>query len=212
MEINNKEIFRYAGFKGNEPSSEIIAVAENIKQEVISSVSPKHIVKEVCFTRTADGIMVDDTINFISKKLLSHLKSSERLLLFAATLGVEGDRITKKYSSQSSVKAVLAQATLAAAIESYCDTVCEDIALKEKTNGFYLRPRFSPGYADMALSQQKEFFKSLEITKRIGVTLNDEYMMIPTKSVTAFIGITKDRECNFNNCLNCTNTDCEFRR
>ncbi len=52
----------------------------------------------------------------------------------------------------------------------------------------------------------------MEITKRLGITLTDSLLMFPTKSVTAFIGITRnEKSCHINKCKTCPNKECEFR-
>ena len=71
-------------------------------------------------------------------------------------------------------------------IEQECDKVQKNI---EKENSAKTRQRYSPGYFDLDISEQKKIFSLLEITKRCGITLTDTCQMIPTKSVTAFTGI-----------------------
>ncbi|MBO5857729.1 MAG: Vitamin B12 dependent methionine synthase activation subunit, partial [Clostridia bacterium] len=44
---------------------------------------------------------------------------------------------------------------------------------------------------DLELTTQKDIFKILDCSKKIGLTLNDSLLMSPTKSVTAFVGIIK---------------------
>lgn len=212
MDIKTSEVLRYAGYRGNEPDERTLAVIDELKAEAKRTLSPKNIYKEVGFEKTDCSIITDCGVEFFSKKLVTHLKSSERLLAFAATLGIESDRMIRKYISSDSAKAVISQALLAAAIESYCDEICTDIAAKEEKNGWYLRPRFSPGYADFELTEQKKLFSVLEITKRTGISLSDDCLMSPSKSVTAFIGLTRDKECCFTSCENCDNKDCDFRR
>lgn len=212
MEIDLKEILRYAGYKGNTPDEETLKIIEDLKAEALSLIKPKSVFKEVSFKKYEDKIIVEDSAEFKSKKLVSHLKNSDRLLLFAATLGTQADMMTRKYLHSNRAKAVLSQALLAAYCESYCDEICEKIANDEEKNGYYLRPRFSPGYADFDLKYQKKLFEIFDINKRIGVYLNDECLMIPTKSVTAFIGLTKDKDCSIKSCANCENIECEFRR
>lgn len=211
MLIDNKEIFRYSGYRNNVPDENVIELIEQIKSDVLKNMSPKNIYKEVCFEKQNNSVIIENK-TFISERLVNHLKNSEKLIIFAATLGTESDRIIRKYSALSTAKSVLSQAVLTAAIESYCDEVCEQIAEKEKKNGFFLRPRFSPGYGDLRLEYQKEIFSILDITKRIGVSLTDNCLMIPSKSVTAFIGLTRDDDCSIQKCATCDNLKCEFRR
>ncbi len=211
MRIDTKEVLRYAGYRGANPDEKTLELIERLKEETLLICEPKSIFKEVGFEKTENGITVENVF-FKSRKLVSHLKNSDRLLLFAATLGTQSDMILRKYSASDRAKAVLAQAVLAAGCESYCDEICAEISASEEKNGYYLRPRFSSGYADLDLESQREFFSLLDVTKRIGVYLTDNCLMVPTKSVSAFIGLTKDKQCSVNSCLNCNNTECEFRR
>ena len=48
--------------------------------------------------------------------------------------------------------------------------------------------RFSPGYGDFSLDNQKLFFDLLEL-ERLGLTLTSRAMLVPEKSVTAVAGI-----------------------
>ena len=50
-------------------------------------------------------------------------------------------------------------------------------------------PRFSPGYGDLPLELQKCVFDVLSPEKQIGVFLSDSFIMSPSKSVTAFVGL-----------------------
>ena len=58
----------------------------------------------------------------------------------------------------------------------------------EKNEGVKTRQRYSPGYFDLDITEQKKIFAMMDITKRCGITLSGTCQMIPTKSVTAFAG------------------------
>ncbi len=51
--------------------------------------------------------------------------------------------------------------------------------------------RYSPGYGDVDLHYQKVIIDVLNAYKRIGLTTNDSHLMIPRKSITAFIGLQR---------------------
>jgi cobalamin-dependent methionine synthase I len=133
----------------------------------------------------------------------------------AATIGIEADKLMQKYEITNMAKASIAQSCGAACIEAYCNILQEKILDEVVTNTgekLYLRPRFSAGYGDVELTLQKEIFAALECTKRIGLTLTDSLLMYPTKSVTAFIGLTGNPEsCHIGRCEHCGKLDCEFR-
>ena len=50
--------------------------------------------------------------------------------------------------------------------------------------------RFSPGYGDLPLTVQDDLLRSVNAEKRLGVTLSESGMLIPSKTVTALIGLS----------------------
>ena len=176
-EFNKKEISRYAGN----------LQYEALLSECISEVSDK-LVYNVCYQKFPFEKQCE-TLNLgfaqvNSADLAKNLDGCDGILLFAATVGVELDRLIMKYCKFSPVKALIFQAIGAERIEKLCDQFCKDMA-KEET----LKPRFSPGYGDLPLSLQNDIFAALDCGKNIGLTLNDSMLMSPTKSVTAIVGI-----------------------
>ena len=206
MEISEKEVLRYLGVKNkNDFDPEMI---KKISSNILSSASPKSVYKKFSVS-SKDGFAVIDNEIIESRSLARHLRGCRQAYLFAATLGVGCDNAVRKYSVKSMAEAAVAQAACTALIESYCDDICNVIASEEK--GKYLRPRFSPGYGDFPLQYQKSLLPRLEVDKRVGITLMDTLIMTPSKSVSAVIGITSDKECNAGKCKDCSNKECDFR-
>lgn len=176
-EFNKKEISRYAG---NLQDEALLA-------ECISEVSDK-LVYNVCYQKFPFEKQCETlSLGFAqvnSADLAKNLDGCDGILLFAATVGVELDRLIMKYCKISPVKALIFQAIGAERIEKLCDQFCKDMAKEEN-----IKPRFSPGYGDLPLDLQKEIFAALDCGKNIGLTLNDSMLMSPTKSVTAIVGI-----------------------
>lgn len=214
MKIRKAEALRYLGFRANhQPDAQTLKLLEETETQLRSVLAPKSIYKETTLRRLSEDETEIGGIVFRSRKLQRHLRDSDRILLFAATVGGEVDRLVRQFaSSGDTAKAAAAQALGAAAIEGYCDEVCAQIAEREAKDGYYLCPRFSPGYGDVPLEAQRDFFKLLDITKRIGVTLTDTCMMLPTKSVTAFIGLSHTPFCGKTGCEACPNTECAYRK
>lgn len=196
--INKKEILRYAGVL--ESSAEI----DNLIDECINEVFPK-LVYKVCFCE----LDINDFDLDNSRDLEKNLKDCSSVVIFCATIGIEIDRLIARYKSVSPVKSLLFQAIGAERIESLCDLFNNEIKEQKKAT----RPRFSAGYGDFSLDAQKDIFNILNPSKRIGVTLNESFLMSPSKSVTAIIGIC-DKPCleNIDKCKMCNKTDCEYRR
>ena len=174
-----KEILRYAGCKSAD--SEISALLKSCIDEVRDK-----LVYKVCYRTlpvSIDGDYCDfGAFGLCSENLAATLSGCKKVIIFAATIGVEIDRLIAKYGRISPSKAVIIQAIGAERIEALCNTFCADIG-KDTT------PRFSPGYGDLPLDAQRQIFAILDCSRQIGLTLNDSLLMSPTKSVTAFIGI-----------------------
>ena len=111
-------------------------------------------------------------------------------------------------------RAVVMQAAAAALIEEVCDRNFESWRKEYEEKGLYLRPRFSPGYGDFPLSVQKDLLGGLEAGKRLGITLTEGGLMMPSKSVTAVIGISPVKGfCRTEGCEACEKKkDCPYRR
>ncbi len=115
-----------------------------------------------------------------SRGITAFLEGKEKVVLFAATVGIEIDRLILRYANTSPVKALFFQAIGAERIEKLCDRVCQEFG--EEVG------RFSAGYGDFSLSAQADIFRILQPQRYIGLSLTDALMMTPTKSVTAIIG------------------------
>lgn len=133
--------------------------------------------------------LADGTV-FISSGLARHLQGCDRLLLFGATLGSRVDTAVRRISLGSIAEGAAAQAVAAALIESYLDE--QEVQWKKALPAQWrYRSRFSPGYGDWDLTEQKKIFRLLDCAKTIGLTLTEGGLMAPTKSVTAVIGIDR---------------------
>lgn len=202
--VDTKEVLRYAGQR-KEPEKEV----QRLLKEVINESKFSF---RVAFYRT-EGVAFRHTSKDL-EKLLTGCHSS---YIFAATLGVDVDRMIAKYSKTSPTKALLLDALGTERIEALCDKFFADMRDNETSRGNALTKRFSPGYGDLALEHQKDICKLLDSHKLIGVSLNESLLMSPSKSVTAVMGVKKAaskkpiyQEC-FHKCEGCKKTDCEFR-
>jgi len=81
-----------------------------------------------------------------------------------------------------------------------------------KEKEYHPRPRFSAGYGDFPLETQGRFFAELDCARKIGLSLTDSFLMTPTKSVTAVVGLSKIDKEEKAGCAVCEKTDCAMRR
>lgn len=74
--------------------------------------------------------------------------------------------------------------------------------------------RFSPGYGDYPIRLQPNFLKVLDAPRKIGLCTNETFLLTPTKSVTAIMGISKNEiEKKKRGCAVCSlKGSCRFRK
>lgn len=122
--------------------------------------------------------------------LLRHIAGCTQAIVFVATAGLGIDRLLATYQRTSPARALVMQAAGAAAVEAWCEQLCAGWAAAMATEGFATRVRFSPGYGQWPLEEgQRGIFGWLEPSRHIGVSLTDGCLMIPTKSVSALVGL-----------------------
>lgn len=186
--ISEREVLRYMGAR--EATDEVRALLQGVIDEARDCFSGR-----VCAMECAasiDGSTVD--LGFCrveSRDLAKALAGCESVLILAATVGMEIDRLIARYQRISPARALALQALGAERVEALCDAFCNARAEGYSKQGLSLRPRFSAGYGDLPLSLQRELFRALDCPKRIGLTLNESLLMSPTKSVTAIVGLKK---------------------
>ena len=212
MDIRTKEAVRYLGYGRHAIDERTLGMIQDSFRELDQVADARFVYRIFEIIEQNENELTIGNSKIQSKNLAKNLKGCKQVIIFGATLGTGVDLLMKRYSVSDMTKAVVLQACAAAVLEEYCDTIQKEMA-KELDAGLYLRPRFSPGYGDFSILHQKELLQMLEAPKKIGLTLTEGYMLTPTKSVTALLGISKDaKECDIKGCEACTKEDCIYRR
>ncbi len=178
--VSEREVLRYMSSRDDEKT--LALIRECLKSDICRA--------DVCFAEYGikhenDGVLDLGFARVKSKDLSKNLGSCERIVVFAATVGVELDRMIHKYSAVSPSRALCFDALGSERIEALCDIFCRELnEMYKKT-----RPRFSPGYGDLDIGLQRDIFASLNCPRRIGLSLGDGGLMSPSKSVTAIVGV-----------------------
>lgn len=183
--MSKADILRYMRTSSKTDNEQILALTDKAIKIIEETAMPKTLFRVFDCTVGDDTVTIDG-VSFYSKRLAENMRGCERAVVFGATLGIAVDKKIKAASATDVALAMALQAAAADKIEEVCDSLEETI--KEQYN-VTLRQRYSPGYFDLDITEQKKFFSLLQLEKRIGLTLTDTYEMVPTKSVTAFIGM-----------------------
>lgn len=237
ISFNKKEALRY--FRAQPGDTQAEAAIDSAYEKLKDELQPRYTVKEFGCRADGESVALDNGTVFHSKALARYVGKSTELFLFGATLGSRVDITLRRLSLTSVAEAGAGQAVAAALIETYCDDCCNELQ-KQLPEGKQLKWRFSPGYGDWPLEEQKILFSVLDCAHSIGLTLTESCMMAPIKSVTAVIAVEdvsknnhskkveekektflKNFNCNQNEktfsnsnnkCLRCNKVDCEFRK
>ena len=184
--VNRREILRYMGCKEEEaPLKERLDAALTLAESVLS-----YRVCAAVYPIAAEDERLDlGFVRLQSRHLKKNLEGCEKIILFAATIGLGLDRLIATQSRLSPADALCLDAIGSERAESLCNAFQEDMRGKAAAEGWLLKPRFSPGFGDVPLSLQKDIFAALNPAREIGLSLRDDLFMVPTKSVTAIIGL-----------------------
>lgn len=213
MEHLMKEAIRYLGYGKHAVDDRTRALILESFADLQRTAERKSIYRFFRVRHLSAETLCIGSLEIVSKNLAKNLKGCDQAVLFAATLGIGVDRLIQRTGITNMAKAVVLQACAAAYLEEYCDACQEKIAQEMQKEGNYLRPRFSPGYGDFPLIHQKQILRMIDSAKTIGLTMTDSFLMTPTKSVSAVIGVSTTRiPCHRHGCEECEKTDCLYRR
>lgn len=204
INVDKSEALRYLNYKSHIVDDETTKLLEESIAELKEISELKYVYEVFDIIKENDNIFFKNSmINIKSKDLQDLFKHSEKAVVMAATLGFEVERRIKYYSLTNLSKAVIFDACAASYIEALCDFAEAEIKVLAAKDGCNITFRYSPGYGDVPISHQESILAALNAQKFIGLSVSDSSILIPRKSVTAFIGFTNSKETNQKSCLNC---------
>ncbi|WP_294401374.1 vitamin B12 dependent-methionine synthase activation domain-containing protein [uncultured Clostridium sp.] len=215
LKIDRQEVLRYLGYRGQEIDNNMTEMIDGCRKEVQNVILPRAVYEYKKISSTDKGIEIDGTNLILSgKDIAEHLKNSKECLLMAVTLGNDIEKRTRLYEKVNLTKALIIDACATTAVEEVCDIIEEKVRKEAESMGMNITFRYSPGYGDLPLDIQNNFLRVLDAQKKIGLTVSENNLLFPRKSVTAIIGIVSaDIKINKKSCENCSNyNNCTFRR
>ncbi len=175
--INPKELKARLGGADDNVSK---AFTDSAADEILSVINCMYILKKTDIIRTAETCNLGFG-DIRSANLMRNLTGCTKAYVLAATIGHEVDRVLRNASIVSTSKHFVLDAVASSAVEALCDYI--QCTLPEHT-----KARFAPGYGDFPLEMQGKLLGFLQAYK-IGISINDSFMMTPMKTITAIMGI-----------------------
>ena len=111
------------------------------------------------------------------------------VVFLCGTIGAEFDSWQRRLSVTSAADALLSQQVGLAAVEKVMDELEEKAKAEVEVEGRKLLPRKSPGYGDLPLELSRTILEELDAPRKIGVSITESNLLVPSKSVTAICEI-----------------------
>lgn len=210
--LNIKEALRYLGYGQAEPDEKTKALLSECEALVQKEAMVRYVYKVVGFTRTDAGIKINDTnLCLTGNSIREHLLGCQQAVLMAVTISSGIDRLLRVLQLSDMAKAVVADSLASVAVEQACDKV--ETLIRAAYPAYYQTFRFGLGYGDLPIHLQADFLKVLNAPKQIGLNVSTSSMLVPTKSVTAVIGLSNQPvAAKARGCQTCSMHDtCKFR-
>lgn len=186
LEIEPREVLRYLRLGGNAPGEALSDRIAALRADALKAASPARAVMRIPLSQPVVAGWLAK-----SQTLARHLDGCHAAYLVCGTLGAKFDALLRKACVKSAADALVLQAIGTAAIEEWMDAVEAEVAA-DLAKGETMLRRYSPGYGDFPLTAQSELLGLLDSARSIGVFLTETFLMVPSKSVSAVIGVKKE--------------------
>ena len=215
LKIDVAETRRYAGMRNTAEFDD--AMIEEMCEESKLLLDVKGIWKVYDYDCAENVVLSEPTFKIQGDSIEKHLQGCDKVVCMAVTVGDRIEQeVTKEFKIGGYVSSMIMDAAATAAVEQAADAMEKVIAQEVAKEGYKKIWRYSPGYGDWSLNEQKEFFKITD-AKEIGMRLSPMLMLMPRKSITAIIGLKKvtgdekvaDKK---NACADCKQANCSARQ
>ena len=216
IEIDKDEVCRCLGYRRDQgPSSSISSLIDKEIEEAYA------LIQTSCFYHLMDirqvrrpRVILEDGLVITSDVLSRVLSCCQQAAIFLANIGRGLEvRVSQLMNEGQMLKASILDAIGSEAAEK---TVCylqDKVRELANSNGVEITLRYSPGYCDWDITQQRVLFQAMN-SAPLGMSLTEECLMVPRKSVSGIIGLGRfeKRRLTSSPCRFCTKTDCQSRR
>ncbi len=212
MELDLEQAMRWAGMGAETPAGlrqQMVQMAE----QVTETVTPRYVYRVFSLQACPRGMELPEIgLLLPGQTAETMLQCCTQAALLACTLGAEFDAMLRRAQAKDMRRALLLDACGSAWVEAGCDRAEKE--LKQRLPHRYLTDRFSPGYGDLPLDLQPGICAALDVSRRLGVSVSDSFLLNPMKSVTAVIGIADTPQpARIRGCAMCSMRDrCTYKK
>jgi cobalamin-dependent methionine synthase I len=179
IELREKRILRLMGHQRKTENSSLAKLITKEKKRLDDLLNPVSLYTIIDYEETNKHAVFNDAV-----------KVALCLCTIGPGLEKEVEDLTKK---NDLLKALILDSIGSEAVEEVAIQSDKSIAEEAIKMNLWPSKRFSPGYREWDLKEQKFIFKMLP-AKKIGIELNESFMMIPRKSISFRINFYQDRK------------------
>lgn len=193
ISVPGKEIFRRLGYRKGitrigKGQKEVI---EGYIEYALSLIHLRGAGRRISIKeKSFSNIVLSNGIVFESENLSKMIGDCEEIILMGATAGDDViESIREDTEANQLTRGVVLDAVASEMVDASLDWIVDYFNRElRRENKRLTKNRFSAGYGDFILENQKKIYDILEF-EHIGVKINENYILMPEKSVTAVAGI-----------------------
>jgi len=214
IDIDNQQVLQYIGYDStSEPPLRILSLIDEYAENVHNLIAPSYYytIRDVGIV-LGSSVVIDGPLVFQSEVIARLLEKCEKVAVFAATIGGYLEEMIAKLSADKlMIQASVLDGIGSTATEKMAEFMHGIITRQANNMGLYTSRRFSPGYCDWEVEQQKMLFRAID-SDSAGINLTEGGIMLPRKSISGIIGIGSRAVGNYNPCETCAKDNCVGRR
>lgn len=188
--VNQQEALRYLGYSGQNVDAGMHEQLE-AQFKLCENVSSTSWIYKIFPVSCQDNsiALTGTTLVLEGQSIVEHLGEAQYCAVMAATCGLSNERELQRQRALGGIQALAFDAAGSALVEAAADACNAAIIAEAHDEGLYTNYRYGPGYGDLSLSIQQNVVKVLEADKVLGISTTESNMLIPQKSITAFVGL-----------------------
>lgn len=184
------EVLRYLGGAGAAEGTAVAGRLDAACSRALELARPRGALRAFRVRPDGDGLGLEGArLRLTGRDVRRHLAGSTEVVALVVTLGAGVDRELRLLSSTDPVGEVVFDAVATALAERAADAASARVVAYAASRGMGATGRFSPGYGDLPLACQRDLLASVDAMRLLGVTLTGSDLMVPTKSVSAVMGV-----------------------
>lgn len=214
LEIEPKEVAFPMGYNEEDTPQEILdMIQKELDQFVaVDDICGAYQVFDAHHLLDEGKLRLADKTFSINYKVAHFLENSEQIIVYISTAGkVISERGKELMDRGDVMEGFIVDTIGTVVVEKLMDV--EQKKLKEDylKKGQHISNRYSPGYADWCVEEQHLLF-SLFPKEYCGISLTENSLMMPIKSVSGFMGVGENVKFFPYTCDHCTQQECIYSK